>query len=106
MECLEFPGRNEGASLLNQIKADNTKVSLSKRLMAICNYAHKPTTKADKQSSQDLCLLREYSLSDKDILDITLIVAYFNFVNRIALGLGVSFSEEELSGYKDEPSEN
>ncbi len=27
-------------------------------------------------------------------------IAYFNFVNRIALGLGVASSEAEISGYK------
>jgi len=43
-------------------------------------------------------------LSDKDMLDMTLIVAYFNFVNRIALGLRVAFNAEKLTGYKDEPS--
>ena len=29
-------------------------------------------------------------------LDITLVTAYFNFVNRIALGLGVTFDEDEI----------
>ncbi|RMG29506.1 MAG: peroxidase, partial [Methanobacteriota archaeon] len=28
------------------------------------------------------------------------ITSYFNFVNRIVLGLGVSYSEEEVAGYK------
>jgi hypothetical protein len=32
----------------------------------------------------------------------TLIVAYFNFVNRIALGLGVEFSAAEVAGYKND----
>jgi alkylhydroperoxidase family enzyme len=38
-------------------------------------------------------------LSDKDILDLTLIVGYFNFVNRVAVGLGVDFSDDEKHGY-------
>ena len=42
-------------------------------------------------------------LSDRDILDVTLVTAYFNFVNRIALGLGVEFSETELKGYHNDP---
>jgi alkylhydroperoxidase family enzyme len=46
--------------------------------------------------------LRAEGLTDSDILDITLVVAYFNFVNRIALGLGVGFTLEELSGYKED----
>ena len=39
-------------------------------------------------------------LTDEDILNINLVVSYFNFVNRIANGLGVEFSEEEVKGYK------
>ena len=31
-----------------------------------------------------------------------MIVGYFNFVNRIALGLGVNFNDDELSGYRDD----
>jgi alkylhydroperoxidase family enzyme len=50
----------------------------------------------------DLGELRSEGLSDEDILDLTLIVGYFNFVNRIALGLGVTFSDDELSGYIDD----
>ncbi len=53
-------------------------------------------------TESDLGELRAVGLSDRDILDLTLIVAYFNFVNRIALGLGVAFSGEEISGYRDE----
>jgi alkylhydroperoxidase family enzyme len=53
-------------------------------------------------TESDLDPLRAEGLSDQDILDITLIVAYFSFVNRIALGLGVSYSAEELAGYRDD----
>ena len=48
--------------------------------------------------ADDLAAVREIIL----ILDLSLVTAYFNFVNRIALGLGVAFTAEELSGYKDE----
>ena len=52
-----------------------------------------------EESNDGLFLIQP---ADKDILDVTLIVAYFNFVNRIALGLGVTFDAEELSGYRDD----
>ena len=52
-------------------------------------------------TESDLGELRAVDLSDKDILDRTLIVSYFNFVNRIAVGLGVDFSADEMSGYSD-----
>ncbi|QXD13835.1 hypothetical protein GQ464_010165 [Rhodocaloribacter litoris] len=48
----------------------------------------------------DVAALREAGFSDRDILDINLIVSYFNFVNRIASGLGVDFSPEEAGGYR------
>jgi len=50
-------------------------------------------------TESDLGELRAEGLSDRDILDLTMIVGYFNFVNRIAMGLGVSYSEDELTGY-------
>ena len=32
----------------------------------------------------------------------TLVTAYFNFVNRIAMSLGVESTPDELTGYKDD----
>ncbi|MFK8011511.1 MAG: peroxidase-related enzyme [Marinicellaceae bacterium] len=93
-------------SLLEQIKQDYVHAALSPRLMAICNYAYKLTVQPGDQKQEDLSYLKTFDLDDKDLLDITLIVAYFNFVNRIALGLGVAFNSAELTGYKDEPSDN
>jgi len=49
---------------------------------------------------EDIDALRDAGYSDVDILNINLIMSYFNFVNRIALGLGVEYSSEEVRGYK------
>ncbi len=75
--------------------------TLEPRLSNIVRHAEKLTTAPVAMTDSDLDELRTEGLSDKDILDLTLIVAYFNFVNRIALGLGVTFNAEELSGYSD-----
>ncbi len=40
-------------------------------------------------SSSDVDELREAGLTDRGIHDAAAVVAYYNFVNRIALGLGV-----------------
>lgn len=48
----------------------------------------------------DIEQLRRAGFSDEEILSINLIVSYFNFVNRVALGLGVEFTEEEAQGYR------
>lgn len=76
--------------------------TLSPRLSSIVRHAEKLTTNPGTMLEEDLDALRTAELSDADILDITLIVGYFNFVNRIAMGLGVDFNVAELSGYRDE----
>jgi len=76
--------------------------TLEPRLSNIVRHAEKLTTAPAAMTESDLGELRAVGLSDKDILDLTLVVAYFNFVNRIALGLGVDYTPEELSGYLDE----
>jgi uncharacterized peroxidase-related enzyme len=73
--------------------------TLEPRLSNIVRHAEKLTSAPGAMTESDLGELRAEGLSDKDILDLTMIVGYFNFVNRIAMGLGVSYSEEELTGY-------
>jgi uncharacterized peroxidase-related enzyme len=76
--------------------------TLEPRLSNIVRHAEKLTTAPGAMTESDLGELRAVGLDDKDILDLTLIVSYFNFVNRIAVGLGVTFSTDELSGYQDD----
>jgi uncharacterized protein YciW len=51
-------------------------------------------------TQNDITKLQKAGFSDDDILSINLITSYFNFVNRVALGLGVEFSEDEARGYR------
>ncbi len=81
--------------------ADGLEV-LEPRLGNIVIHAEKLTSAPAAMTESDLDPLRVEGLSDQDILDVTLVVAYFNFVNRIAMGLGVSYSAEELSGYHND----
>jgi uncharacterized peroxidase-related enzyme len=76
--------------------------TLQPRLSNIVRHAEKLTNAPGAMTEIDLGELRAEGLSDGDILDMTLIVAYFNFVNRIALGLGVAFSDDEMSGYRND----
>ena len=76
--------------------------TLEPRLSNIVRHAEKLTSAPSAMTESDLGELRAVGLSDKDILDLTLVTAYFNFVNRVAQGLGVEFTPEEMGGYKDE----
>lgn len=83
------------------VEADGLE-TLEPRLSNIVRHAEKLTSAPGAMTESDLGELRAVGLSDKDVLDVTLIVAYFNFVNRIALGLGVEFSAAEVAGYKND----
>ena len=76
--------------------------TLEPRLSNIVRHAEKLTTAPGAMTESDLGELRAVGLDDRDILDLSLVTAYFNFVNRIALGLGVAYTADEVSGYKDE----
>lgn len=84
---------------LNMLATADGLEALEPRLSNIVRFAEKLTMAPGAMTESDLGELRAEGLSDKDILDLTLIVGYFNFVNRIAMGLGVQFSDEEKSGY-------
>lgn len=74
--------------------------SLEPRLGNIVMHAEKLTSAPGAMTESDLHDLRAVGLDDRDILDLTLVVGYFNFVNRIAMGLGVEFTQDELTGYR------
>lgn len=89
--------------ILNALMTADGLETLEPRLSNIVRHAEKLTTAPGAMTEIDLGELRAVGLAEKDILDLTLITGYFNFVNRIALGLGVTFSEEEMVGYNNDP---
>ena len=88
-------------SKLDKFIEDFNSIEISLRLQSILEYIFKLTENPSYVKQNDIDSLKNTGFSDKDILDIALITSYFNFVNRIALGLGVKFSSEEIKGYKN-----
>jgi len=88
-------------ALLQQITEDYRASDLRPVDRALADYAAKLTLSPSTVTDADVQGLRAHGLGDADILLANLITAYFNFVNRIALGLGVSFTDDETKGYKD-----
>lgn len=56
-------------------------------------YAEKLTKNPSSISEQDINNLKRSDFNDRDLLDINQVVAYFNYVNRTADGLGVELEE-------------
>jgi uncharacterized peroxidase-related enzyme len=73
---------------------------LTEQQQKIAEFSIKLTETPHKIQKTDLIHLRKQGCTDQEILEITLIASYFNFVNRMVLGLGVKYSEEEMKGYK------
>ncbi|WP_397546490.1 peroxidase-related enzyme [Rhodothermus marinus] len=83
-----------------QAVRDYRELALPERTRALLDHAVKLTRTPEQVTEGDVQRLRALGWTDRDILDLTLIVAYFNFVNRIALGLGVTPTPEEVQGYR------
>ena len=56
-------------------------------------YAAKLTMSPGAMSEDDVASLRRHGFSDRDVLDICEVTAYYAYVNRIADGLGVAVEE-------------
>jgi uncharacterized peroxidase-related enzyme len=84
----------------DQLKKDYKEVDLSNQDLALCDYAWDLTKNPGKHTENtNLDKLRGLNFDDRAILDATLVISYFNFVNRIVLSLGVQL-EENAGGYK------
>ena len=97
-EALNFYWKDDAR--IAQLKQNWRSLDLPAKTRAMLDYAAQLTAKPSAITEADIEALRQAGFSDKDILDINLITSYFNFVNRIAEGLGVEFSEDEVRGYK------
>lgn len=77
-------------ALVPQLKEDYTRAPLSTADRAMLDYAAKLTQTPSAVVKDDVEGLREAGFSDRAILDVAQITAYFAFVTRLASGLGVT----------------
>jgi uncharacterized peroxidase-related enzyme len=73
---------------------------LSEADQELCSFARDLTLNPELSTVQKVEVLKREGFTDRAILDATLAVAYFNFVNRIVLGLGLQVNASEITGYK------
>jgi len=87
------------AALKNLLKEFSTKHE-SPRSKALLAYAAKLTLDPKDITQDDIKDLRDVGLTDVEILRANLIASYFNFSNRIALGLGIDIEKGTARSYK------
>lgn len=60
---------------------------------ALCEYTERLTLSPASIGPEDIEKLRAVGLDDAGISSATQVIAYFNYINRIAEGLGVPFED-------------
>ena len=76
------------------IQNDWRQADLSEAERAMLEYAEKLTLTPAMMTQEDVQQLRDVGWTDRDVLDIAMACAYFNFRVRIVDGLGLEMSDQ------------
>lgn len=87
------------AEKTQRLIAEPATAGIDDKDLALCHYAKKLTLSPGQSTQEDIEQLKTIGWEDRAILDATQVVAYFNFVNRMVLALGVEFTTDESKGY-------
>ena len=76
-------------ALVAALRSDYRTADLAPTDRAMLDYVEKLTLRAAEVQREDVENLREHGFDDTAILQINLIASWFNYINRVADGLGV-----------------
>ena len=77
------------AKLAEQVKRNYLDAKLPPRSRALAKFADLITRSPSAGRKKDIDALRKVGLSDHDILDAVEVIAYFNYITRVADALGI-----------------
>jgi uncharacterized peroxidase-related enzyme len=75
-------------------KHDYRQADLSPREQTLCGFAVKLTHAAAQVEQADIDALRAQGLSDTDVSDAIQVIGYFNYITRVADGIGIDDEPE------------
>lgn len=90
----------DDAELVEALARDPDEAELAPRERALVDYALKLTRTPDRVDRGDVASLREHGFDDGDVLAAAAVASYFNFVNRLNLGLGADLEDEDEREYE------
>jgi uncharacterized peroxidase-related enzyme len=82
---------------VEQCEHDYREAALAPRVRALCDYAVKLTRAPAAVGAADVETLRSQGWDDAAIHDAIQVIAYFNYINRVAEGVGIG-PEPEWKG--------
>jgi uncharacterized peroxidase-related enzyme len=80
--------------LVAALSSNFRRAPVSPSEMALLEYAHRLTAAPASIRETDVGALREAGWTDRAISDAVQIIGYFNYINRVADGLGVDLEPE------------
>lgn len=81
--------------LVAALKRDYRTAKIDDRDRAMLDFVYKLTRDATQITRADHARLRDAGFDDRGILQITLIAAWFNYINKVADALGVGRDWQE-----------
>jgi uncharacterized peroxidase-related enzyme len=81
---------------VEQVKDDWRKMDLNEAEHAMLEFAEKLTLTPSNMRETDAQKLRDAGWTDRDILDIVHVCAYFNFRVRVVDGLGLEVADWQI----------
>jgi uncharacterized peroxidase-related enzyme len=78
---------------VHRISKDWRGAKLEEQDQALCRFAEKLSVEPTAMRAEDVQELRDRGFDDSAIHDATQVIAYFNYINRVADALGVEPEE-------------
>jgi uncharacterized peroxidase-related enzyme len=75
--------------LVDSIKEDYTQADLQSADRSMLDFAVKLTKQPEAMTQADVETLRRLGYDDEALLEIVHVTGYFNYINRVADGLGI-----------------
>ena len=85
----DLHAETQDRELVEALKDDYRKAPLSPAERALLDYAYGLTVEPEGPTRDHLEHLRSFGFDEKAMLEIVQIIAYFNYINRVAQALGV-----------------
>lgn len=82
-------------ALLARVEVDFERAGLDSRRLAMLRYARRLTLEPAQVERALVDAMRAEGLTDRDVLHVAEVTAYYAYVNRIADGLGVELEPPE-----------
>ena len=102
--------KNAAHLMQDSIKSNKIEIALNSKNpesyfsgaeLAMLQYCQKLTLQPGEMIESDVINLRDNGVDDGQLLKLNQIIGYFNYVNRLLNGLGVTTSGDTVGFYKD-----